>query len=179
MNKKSDLSHYERQSMERINQLISEYCDGSQQRFSEMTGINKGSISQYCNGKNTPSNLTAKKIADRFHLNPAWVMGFDVPMVDDRIPGPDNLPNVLDKIKEKFARQPDHMIYTPLEELESVQMEEAVYGFSVRMMRYNDMLKQAKIQSLLDAADGCTDEQIQIATNVLNSYKPGNNSLEK
>ena len=80
MQKKNDFNKYEQQAMERINSLIAEECGGSQQRFSEKTGINKGSISQYTNGKNVPSNFTAKKIADAFNLNPAWVMGFDVPM---------------------------------------------------------------------------------------------------
>lgn len=78
MNKQTELSKYEKQARERINSLIAEYCEGNQQRFAELCGVNKGSISQYCNGKNTPSNISAKKIADKFNLNPAWVMGFDV-----------------------------------------------------------------------------------------------------
>lgn len=79
MEKKNDLSRYEKQAQFRIKQLIAEYCDGSQQRFSEKTGVNKGAVSQYVNGKNTPSNITSKKIADVFNVAPAWVMGFDVP----------------------------------------------------------------------------------------------------
>lgn len=79
MEKKTELSKFELQSRQRIIQLIQEFCDGSQQRFVEKTGINKGSVSQYVRGNNTPSNLTAKKIADAFKVAPAWVMGFDVP----------------------------------------------------------------------------------------------------
>lgn len=82
MEKKTDLTRYEEQSRQRLLQLIQEYCDGSQQRFVERTGINKGSVSQYINGKNTPSNITAKKIADAFGVSPVWVMGFDVPMYE-------------------------------------------------------------------------------------------------
>lgn len=81
MEKKKELTVYERQSKERINYLISEYCHGSQQLFAERTGLNKASVSQYVNGKNTPSNITASKIAEAFHVDPAWVMGFDVQVV--------------------------------------------------------------------------------------------------
>lgn len=78
MEKKNELTRYELQSMQRIKQLIQEFCDGSQQRFSEKTGVNKGSISQYLNSKNSPSESTAKKIAATFNISPAWVMGYDV-----------------------------------------------------------------------------------------------------
>lgn len=83
MEKKNDLTRYEEQSRQRLLQLIQERCSGSQQRFVERTGINKGSVSQYINGKNTPSNVTAKKIADCFGVSPVWIMGFDVPMHDE------------------------------------------------------------------------------------------------
>ena len=73
---------YSKQSMERVTQLIEERCGGSQQAFADKVGINKASVSQYANGHNAPTNLTAGKIAKAFGVNPAWVMGFDVPMVD-------------------------------------------------------------------------------------------------
>ena len=86
MVKKNDMTKYESQSRNRINYLISEYCGGSQQQFADKTKINKASISQYVNGRNVPSNITAGKIADTFNINPAWLMGFDVPMERDAAP---------------------------------------------------------------------------------------------
>lgn len=80
MEKKNEMTIFEKNAMLRINQLIEEYCEGSQQRFAEKTQLNKASVSQYVNGKNVPSSITAGKIADIFHINPAWLMGFDVPM---------------------------------------------------------------------------------------------------
>ena len=79
MERKSEPTRYERQARERIISLINEYCGGSQQQLSEKTGIGKASISQYVNGKNVPSNITAKKLCAPFKINPAWIMGFDVP----------------------------------------------------------------------------------------------------
>ena len=72
---------YSMQSMERVRQLIDERCGGSQQVFADRVDINKASVSQYVNGHNAPTNITAGKIARAFDVNPAWVMGFDVPMI--------------------------------------------------------------------------------------------------
>lgn len=44
------------------------------------SGISKVSISQYMHGASIPSNVTAFKLAEALHVNPAWLMGFDVPM---------------------------------------------------------------------------------------------------
>lgn len=76
MEKKMTLSQYEIASRARIKYLIDTRCGGSQQAFAERTGLNKASVSQYINGKNTPSTKTAEKIAQAFGCEPEWVMGF-------------------------------------------------------------------------------------------------------
>lgn len=76
MDKKLTLSQYEELSRARMKKLIDTYCNGSQQIFAERTGLNKASVSQYMNGKNTPSTKTAEKIAKAFGCSPEWVMGF-------------------------------------------------------------------------------------------------------
>lgn len=76
MEKKMTLSEYEEAARTRIQYLIDKYCYGSQQVFADRTGINKASVSQYVNGKNTPSSVTAEKIAKAFGCAPEWVMGF-------------------------------------------------------------------------------------------------------
>jgi len=78
MNKIKELSPWEKTCMRRIKQLIDDYCDGSQQRFVEKTGLNKGSVSQYVNGKNIPSASNANKIAEAFDVDPQWIMGYDI-----------------------------------------------------------------------------------------------------
>lgn len=80
MKKKRALNIYEQRSRNNILMLIDMFCNGSQQEMANRTGINKASISQYVNGKNVPSCMTADKIAQVFDVNPAWVMGFDVTM---------------------------------------------------------------------------------------------------
>ncbi|MBR3634864.1 MAG: helix-turn-helix transcriptional regulator [Lachnospiraceae bacterium] len=78
MIKTKELSPWEKTCMQRIRKLIEDYCEGSQQRFVEKTGLNKGSVSQYVNGKNVPSLDNANKIASAFNIDSAWIMGLDV-----------------------------------------------------------------------------------------------------
>lgn len=77
MEKSKELSPWEKIIQNRIQQLINDYCDGSQQRFVERTGLNKGSVSQYVNGKNTPSHDNAVKIASAFNIDVSWILAFD------------------------------------------------------------------------------------------------------
>ena len=78
MNKTKELSVFEQVCRDRIKKLIDEYCEGSQQRFVERTGLNKGSVSQYLSGKNTPSESNAKKISEAFNVDVSWIMGQNI-----------------------------------------------------------------------------------------------------
>ena len=51
----------------------------TQRELSERAGIKEASVSQYINGSHAPSNLSAGKMAKVLHVNPVWLMGFDVP----------------------------------------------------------------------------------------------------
>nr|DAL63940.1 MAG TPA_asm: Repressor protein CI [Caudoviricetes sp.] len=56
------------------------------QELSNASGVNKASISQYLNGSHSPSNLSSGKMARILKVNPLWLMGFDVPMVETTSP---------------------------------------------------------------------------------------------
>jgi len=43
------------------------------------SGVSKNSISQYIHGKNVPNNNTATLLAKALHVDPLWIMGYDVP----------------------------------------------------------------------------------------------------
>lgn len=76
--------NYEK-TAQRIKSIIDQKCGGSQQRFAEICGIGKYSVSQYVNAKNSPGNMTAVKISRAFGVDPLWVMGEDVPMYKDTV----------------------------------------------------------------------------------------------
>lgn len=52
------------------------------QELSNASGVNKASISQYLNGSHSPSNISSGKMAKVLNVNPVWLMGFDVPMIE-------------------------------------------------------------------------------------------------
>ena len=55
--------------------------------LAEKAGITKGSVSQYLNGRNRPTNINAGKMADVLGVDAMWLMGFDVPKhTEDRNP---------------------------------------------------------------------------------------------
>lgn len=55
--------------------------------LAEKAGITKGSVSQYLNGRNRPTNINAGKMADVLGVDVMWLMGFDVPKhTEDRSP---------------------------------------------------------------------------------------------
>lgn len=51
--------------------------------LAEKTGISKASISQYYNGVYVPTNIKSGKIAEVLNVSPAWLMGFDVQMIEN------------------------------------------------------------------------------------------------
>ena len=55
-------------------------CGLSQQELANKSGIGKSSISHYVNGSNEPGNKAAYALAKVLNVNPAWLMGLDVPM---------------------------------------------------------------------------------------------------
>ena len=56
-------------------------------RLSEETGIPKGAISYYLNGKSTPKADRLRLICERLNVSETWMLGYNVPMevslVDD------------------------------------------------------------------------------------------------
>lgn len=49
----------------------------------EATGINKGSLSSYISGKYKPKQTNIYKIAKALNVSEAWLMGYDLPMVQN------------------------------------------------------------------------------------------------
>ena len=46
----------------------------------EKTGINKGALSSYISGRYVPKQDNIYRLAKALDVNPAWLMGLDVPM---------------------------------------------------------------------------------------------------
>lgn len=79
---------------ERIKELMQMY-GLNQSDFCERTKINKSALSNYLNGSRVPRQDQIAKIADAFHISASWVMGYDVPITDNNVPGPEDLPRQI------------------------------------------------------------------------------------
>ena len=70
-------------SQHRITELI-DFLGVNQTEFCKKTGLQKSALSNYLNGDREPRQDQISKITDAYNINPAWIMGYDVPMEWDR-----------------------------------------------------------------------------------------------
>lgn len=66
-------------SRERLVELM-DYYHLSQTELCKRTGLQKSALSNYLNGDREPRQNQLSLISDPFNINPAWLMGYDVPM---------------------------------------------------------------------------------------------------
>lgn len=70
---------------ERLKEII-EIRNIKQVELMERTGISKGALSSYLSGRYIPKQENVYKLAKALGVNPAWLMGRDVPMEIDKTP---------------------------------------------------------------------------------------------
>lgn len=115
----------------------------SQTEFCNKTGITKSALSNYLNGDRQPRQDQLDKIAKAYDINPAWLMGYDVSSkIDINLRPPVHNPDIT---IQKIYKSDDPM--------------DRIREYAVRYA------------ALISAAKGCTDDQIAIATNLLNEFK--------
>lgn len=71
------------------------------QELANASGVSKASISQYLNGSHSPSNISSGKMAKVLNVNPVWLMGFDVPMIE-QVSAPPAINNIFPIELKKF-----------------------------------------------------------------------------
>ena len=66
-------------SQKRLQEMM-DYYKISQTELCKRTGLQKSALSNYLNGDREPRQSQISLIVDPFNINPAWFMGYDVPM---------------------------------------------------------------------------------------------------
>jgi len=66
-------------SHQRIEELM-DYYSINQTELCKRTGLQKSALSNYLNSDREPRLNQLVLIIDSFNINPAWLMGYDVPM---------------------------------------------------------------------------------------------------
>lgn len=91
------------ESSERLRELINQYGI-NQTEFAERLNLPKSTVSQYFNGKRKPKQNILTLIANKFKVNEAWLMGYDVPMEIIKLPDPAKMAELtLNPIVAKYA----------------------------------------------------------------------------
>lgn len=74
----------------------------TQQQLSDLTKINKSSISQYINGRNIPASRNAIAMSKVLLVAPEWLMGFgDDDIIPDYVPEIQDFVDVLPKLTDE------------------------------------------------------------------------------
>lgn len=86
-------------SKHRLKELLND-CGDTQNEMARKTGLTKSAISNYINGTREPRQDAILKISSTYNVNPAWLMGLDVP----KEKGIDNLDDRNIKALELLSR---------------------------------------------------------------------------
>lgn len=70
-------------SKHRLKELLNESGD-TQNEMARKTGLTKSAISNYINGTRDPRQDAILKISNTYNVNPAWLMGCDVPKYENK-----------------------------------------------------------------------------------------------
>lgn len=70
-------------SKHRIAELLN-HLGINQTDFCKKTGLQKSALSNYLNGTREPRQDQISKISEAYSIDPAWIMGYDVPMEWER-----------------------------------------------------------------------------------------------
>lgn len=69
-------------------------------QLASLTGLNKGIISKYTNGKYKPKQDRLHQLAKILDVNEGWLLGYDVPMERDDFDLSDIDKEMIEKMKE-------------------------------------------------------------------------------
>ena len=66
---------------DRLNEAL-KYRNINASQLADKSGLNKSTICRYLNGERIPRTEAIHKMATALHVNPAWILGYDVPMIE-------------------------------------------------------------------------------------------------
>lgn len=89
-------------SAKRLQELL-DYYGISAAELSKSVGIAKSSISMWLSGQRTMRQDKIGIIAERYNIDPAWLMGYDVPMRRKDIPKEESPEIIVSDSKDRFS----------------------------------------------------------------------------
>lgn len=96
-------------SKHRLKELL-DILNLSQTEFCKRCGLNKSALSNYLNGDREPRQDKLSLIADAFKISPSWLMGYDVPLIPEKLVTSDLTQTEQDIVKAYRSASPDTQI---------------------------------------------------------------------
>ena len=158
---------------QRLSQLLSE-TDETTYSLSDKLGMTAATISRYTNGKMLPKLPTVYSIANIFHVNPLWLMGYDcgrektqntksvkIPVLGAVRAGlpMEAVENIIDyeEIGEEMARQGDFFAL----QIKGDSMEPRIKEGDVVIVRKQPDVENGEIAIVLVNGDEATIKKVQ------------------
>lgn len=101
--------------------------------LSELTGINKSTISQYLSKEYEPKRDRIELFAKTLNVNEVWLTGYDVPMEISSV-------DKTDSLIEEYELNPDE-----LREYENIKMTTSTLMFNGRPASENDKIELERV----------------------------------
>ena len=101
--------------------------------LSELTGINKSTISQYLSNEYVPKRDRIELFAKTLNVNEVWLTGYDVPMEISSV-------DKTDSLIEEYELNPDE-----LREYENIKMTTSTLMFNGRPASENDKIELERV----------------------------------
>lgn len=122
---------------QRLNELMSIY-NLSQSDICRKTGITKSLVSLYVSGKRVPKQDNLYVISKAFNINPAWLMGLDVPMKPQ------------ESLEEKYSTENARLL---IEIKNNGQLRDFIKDY-IQLNDVNKSMVMTLVRSLLDSQKG-------------------------
>lgn len=142
-------------SRHRLKELLNESGD-TQNEMARKTGLTKSAISNYINGTREPRQDAILKISNTYNVNPAWLMGCDVPKYSME----DLEKNIVEQHLELFSKDYED------EDLTAEQQ----YLLNATVGNYHEIKKAMELYELYEKAE----PSIKTAIETLLKRKMGN-----
>lgn len=137
------------------------YFNINQSDIVERTGVPKSSLSLWVNGKRTPGQKQLAMLSEPFNINPAWLMGYDVPMKADEISRRE-LYNCDAKLirpsREELMSKDDKPLFDYYIDNDTAQVAQEIF-------------ENKDLKLLFDAARTASPEDLKTAHNILLALK--------
>lgn len=143
---------------DRLKEVILILCDGNKSKFGREIGVSPGNVSDWLAGRSEPTAKILRRIYNKFHINPSWLisgtgeMSDILPLSNDEMPQITNRSQINDYSTKYNKRKNDlnyDIVFRNLPENDQVGLVFRViyeWSFNNKQLLYNTLALLLKKQ---------------------------------